>query len=282
MKASISPQLDAHFGRSSTTVASCVRFTRTDLNVYTFTGLDRKLKIAGVDYLPRIDAPSATAAKLGLSVDQLDVSGVIDSVLVTDDDLIAGRWHFAAVDLFEVNYADLSQGIHTIGAYVLGRVRMEGPAYRAEVLGLTHLLQQRIGRMLTPTCEWNVFDANCGVDVNTFPNAKHTGAVTQVDTIWQFRDSSISQATGWFDGGRLTWLDGPNAGLSMEVKSQDATLDTVMLRQAMPFQMANGDNYEMTAGCDKTRPTCRDKYNNRRRYGGAAELPGSDRIFSGQ
>lgn len=279
---SVSPQLDAHFGAVATTVASCVRFTRTDLNVYAFTSLDVPLTISGVKYLAGIDSPSSVYARLGLSTDNLDVSGVIDSVLVTDDDLIAGRWHFAAVEVFEVNYADLSQGVHAISSGVLGRVRMEGPTYRAEVLGLTHLMQQRIGRMATPTCHWDVFDANCGLDVNTFPNAKHTGTVTQVDTVWQFRDASIGQPTGWFDGGKLTWLNGPNAGLSMEVKQYDATLDTVVLRQAMPFAVAIGHGYEMSAGCDKTRTTCRDKYNNRKRFGGLAELPGTDRILSGQ
>lgn len=277
----ITSQLDAHFGGTSTTVATCLRFTRTDLEEFAFTSLDAPLTIDGVTYSPSIDAPSTASARLGLSVDNLDVSGVIDSVQVTDDDLVSGRWHFAAVDLFEVNYADLSQGVHTIGSGHLGRVRLEGLIYRAEVLGLTHLLKQRIGRIAMPTCEWNLGDSKCGINLNTFPNGKVSGSITQIDSIWQFRDSALTWATGWSDGGLLTWTTGPNAGLAMEVKSYDGTLKAVVLRQAMPFQWGIGDQYEMTAGCDKTRPTCRDKYDNRRRYGGLAEMPGTDRILSG-
>lgn len=277
----ITPQLDAHFAGTTTTVATCIRFTRTDLNVYAFTSLDSPLTVGGITYVPSIDAPSTAYARLGLSVDNLDVSGVIDSVQVTDDDLMAGRWHFAAVELFEVNYADLSQGVHTIGSGNLGRVKVEGPIYRAEVLGLTHLLKQRIGRIAMPTCDWNLGDSRCGIDLDTFPNGKVTGTITQVDSIWQFRDSALTWATGWSNGGLLTWTSGPNIGLSMEVKSYDGTLKAVMLRQAMPYQWSIGDAYEMQAGCDKTRATCRTKFNNRRRFGGLAEMPGTDRILSG-
>jgi len=278
---SISAQLDAHFAAPVTTVATCILFTRTDLNVYAFTSLDTPLTISGVQYVPSIDAPSTAYARLGLSTDNLDVSGVIDSVQVTDDDLIAGRWHFAEVELFEVNYADLSQGVHPIGSGNLGRVRVLGSIYYAEVLGLTHLLKQRIGRIAMPNCDWNLGDEHCGIDLDTFPDGEGTGAITQVDSIWQFRDSSLSLPTGWIDGGLITWTGGPNAGLSMEVKTYDAATKAVVLRQAMPFQWALTHPYVWQAGCDKTRQTCRIKYNNRRRYGGLAELPGTDRVLSG-
>lgn len=66
--------------------------------------------------------------------------------------------------------------------------------------------------------------------------------------------------TGFFDYGIITMDSGLNTGFSREVKSYVPGQWT--LQEPFPYAVAIGDAYTMTPGCDKTLPTCRDRYSN--------------------
>lgn len=66
--------------------------------------------------------------------------------------------------------------------------------------------------------------------------------------------------TGFFDYGVITMTSGLNTGLSKEVKSYVPGQWT--LYEPFPYDVAIGDAYSMTPGCDKTEPTCFTKYDN--------------------
>lgn len=81
--------------------------------------------------------------------------------------------------------------------------------------------------------------------------------------------------SGWFDYGLFTATSGLNIDRSMEVKSYVPGQWTLQL--PMPYVMAIGDTYTMTAGDNKTYSTCRNKFNNALNFGGFPFVPGQDR-----
>ncbi|CAJ3065672.1 Uncharacterized conserved protein [Burkholderia pseudomallei] len=85
---------------------------------------------------------------------------------------------------------------------------------------------------------------------------------------------------GYFAYGKVTWLTGQNAGFSMEVKS--FAPGVVTLAMAMPYPIAVGDTYTITAGCDKTIGTCSARYNNILHFRGEPYIPGPDILLSPQ
>jgi uncharacterized phage protein (TIGR02218 family) len=85
-------------------------------------------------------------------------------------------------------------------------------------------------------------------------------------------------ADALFSAGALTWTSGANAGLSIEIKQhrQVAGHAQLTLWQAMPQEIAPGDAFTVTAGCDKSFATCRARFANTDNFRGFPQIPGND------
>ncbi len=109
---SVSPELAAHLDGEVTTLATCWRLERTDGWVRGFTDHDQPLVIDGLTYVAATGfLPSAIKSGADLSVDNLDVEGFLDDEALTAEDLSAGLFDGAKIDIFLVNWADLSQPV---------------------------------------------------------------------------------------------------------------------------------------------------------------------------
>lgn len=278
---SISVALQAHLALEVTTLATCWLVTRRDGRVFAFTDCDTDLTVSGVTYAAATGyTASAIQSSVTSAVDNLEVQGALDSSAITETDLVAGLWDFAEIEIFQVNYLDVSMGILRLRKGNLGEVRAGLGVFVAELRGLLQRLQQSFGRTVTPTCNADLGDARCGVDLLTFPDGKVSGTLTAVDSNRQFTDSTLGQATGWFAAGVITFTAGANAGLSAEVKTFTSG-GIVLTRQPFPFTVAVGDAYTMTAGCDKTLATCKAKFDKVINYRGFPDVPGISRVMSG-
>jgi uncharacterized phage protein (TIGR02218 family) len=136
--------LQAHLDTGTTTLAWCWRITRADDAGFGFTDHDRDLAFDGTVFEA---ATGFTASEikdaLGLAVDNLEVSSALRSDRLNEDDLAAGLYDDAAVEIWRVNWADTDSRV-LMRSGSLGEVRRSGAAFTAEVRGLAHYLQQRI------------------------------------------------------------------------------------------------------------------------------------------
>lgn len=87
---------------------------------------------------------------------------------------------------------------------------------------------------------------------------------------------------GYFDGGKITFTSGANAGRSMEVKAYVPGL--LVLAMPMPYPLAVGDAYSLTPGCGRRIiEDCVGVYNNAINFDGEPCRPGTDDLYrSGQ
>jgi hypothetical protein len=81
----------------------------------------------------------------------------------------------------------------------------------------------------------------------------------------------------YYTNGIVTWLTGANAGLRMEVKAY--SVGRVELFQSMPFTIALGDTYTITAGCDHQLTTCKNRFNNVINFRGEPHVSGNDALL---
>ncbi|MBC8050879.1 MAG: DUF2163 domain-containing protein, partial [Chitinophagales bacterium] len=222
---------------------------------------------------------SATEIKdgVGLSVDNLDVSGALSSAHLNEDDLAAGVFDDARVEIWRVRW-DAPQDRVLMRSGSLGEVRRQGAAFTAEVRGLAHYLSQETGRTYQYACDAALGDFRCGVDL-TAPTYRGTGAVLSAEG-HRMTVSGLGGAfeAGWFSGGLLTWTDGANTGRSMEVRTHLG--DVIELWQTMAAPVAAGDAFLVTAGCDKTFPTCRAKFGNGVNFRGFPHMPGNGYVMA--
>lgn len=275
----ISAGLLAHFQGDATTLATCAKITRLDSTVYGFTEHDTALTIGGVTYqsLTGIQATSVESQS-GLNVDQLDVQGMLNSLGVDEADIVAGRWDFAAIRVFLVNWADLTMGDYKLRRGMLGQISITN-SYVAEMRGITQWLQQTIGELYSPSCKADLFDNRCKVNRAAYTFSGTVGTVTNPQRAWL--DAGLTQADEYFTSGKMTWLTGANADLSMEVKTY--WTGAVSLQEPMPYVIVPGDTYSIEAGCLKryVEDCGPAKFDNQDNFRGFPYLPGIDVVLRG-
>ena len=166
MKAT-STALAAHLAGPVTTLATCWRITRADGTEFFFTDHDRDLSFEGNVYKASSGySRTAIANDSSLSVDNLDIEGVFDSVAITEEELRAGLFDQAEVRIFLVNWADPSMGSLRMRRGWFGEVTLsEQGIFRTELRGMTQALSQRIGELYSPECRADLGDHRCKVPI---------------------------------------------------------------------------------------------------------------------
>ena len=271
----ISTALDLHLQSEVTTLATCWKLTRTDSTIMGFTDFDQDLVISGVTYKASTGfSPTNVSSSDTLAVDNLDVEGMLASGSITDIDIIAGRYDFAEIEIFMVNWADLTQGTLPLRRGWLGEVTLKHHQFVAEVRGLTQRLSASVGQVYSPSCRAQFGDAKCGVN-KTLHTV--TGSITTVVSNQSFKDMSRTEPSGTFTYGLISFTSGLCNGLSSEVK--EYSTGSVILSTAMPYNLSLSDTYSLVKGCDKTFATCKGTYNNSLNFRGEPHVPGMDRML---
>ena len=274
--------MQAHLGSGATTLAWCWRLTRADGTRFGFTDHDRDLAFDGTDFEAGSGfTGSEIKQSLGLSIDNLDASGALNSQRLNEGDLAAGLFDDARVEIWRVNWAETAQRV-LIMAGSVGEVKRGEGAFTAELRSLAHYLSQEKGRIFQYACDATLGNISCGVDLSASAFSA-TGTVTGADTAYLFRASGLeSFAADWCVGGLVTWTRGANAGRVMEVKRHDpvGAEAEIELWRSMASPIAAGDSFTITAGCDKTFATCQAKFGNAVNFRGCPHIPGNRYVVS--
>jgi len=274
----LSPAYIAHLNGTTTELCTCWKITRRDAVVLGFTDHPSDLVIGGLTYQAALGyTASDVRASADLAVDNLNLQGFIDSPSITEPDLMAGRWDFAEVEIFEVITSNLSAGVRRLRRGRIGEVSLGRTVFEAELRGLAQAFTQQLCELTSPTCRAALGDTRCKVALGPITV---TGTVTSVTSRRVWTDSTRAEAAGWFTFGKLTWTTGANVGYSMEVKTH-AGGGVMTLALPMPYAIAIGDAYSLVPGCDKLLATCIGKFANVLNFRGEPHLPGQDAILRG-
>ncbi len=263
----------AHIAGEVTTLATCWSIARRDgVHLY-LTDHDRDIVVEGHSYkaVSGIN-PSAVTSVSGLAVDNLELEGILSSMLVDEADILAGTFDHAEISVFLVNYENPADGTLMLKTGWLGEVTLRGGQFVAEVRGLSSRLQQVIGEVYTPTCRAKLGDARCKLALTPV-----SATVTAVESNFAFTAASLTQPNDYFSHGLVTFLSGANAGSSMEVREFSNGRFSLFLPLA--GTIAIGDMFQALAGCDKLFDTCANRFNNAVNFRGEPHVPGTDKIL---
>lgn len=274
----IPTDLAAHLDAGVTTLCRCFRIERADGVVLGFTDHDRPIAFGDVSYEPEagLDATEETGAT-GFAIGGGEVAGALTSERIDATDLAAGRYDHAEVRVYLVNWTTPAERL-LLRAGRIGEVTREDGAFRAEIRGPAAALDETRGRFFRHTCDADLGDARCGVDLGD-PEFRGTGTVAVAIDRRRFTASGLGGfARRWFARGRLAWTSGANIDLAAEVRShlKEGGTVTIELWQPMPEAIVAGDGFVVTAGCDKLFSTCRTKFANGESFRGFPHMPGND------
>lgn len=253
-----------------TTSAFCWRVARRDGVVMGFTSHDRDIEVDGLTYRAAPGMrPSAVTLSAGFEAGALEVEGALTSGAIRGEDLMAGRWDGASVELFQVDWTAPSERV-AIMRGTIGEVSMRGAAFEAELKGAAAVLDRPATEQTSPTCRAGFGDRRCRVDM---AGRTRMARVTGVPAEERIAVAGLP-ADNDYGRGRVRWIDGANSGLVSEIAWSDG--DAIVLREAPPFVAGPGDLVEIAQGCDKRLETCIGRFGNAANFRGEPHLPGLD------
>lgn len=262
--------------QSTLSVATLVRITRTGGTVSGYTDHDIDIVWNGTTFRALGGyVPSAISTSAGLNVDNLAIEGPF-TIYLAKADLIAGLYDFCDIDVYQIDYFDLTGGVIVLQSGKIGETTLKDYGFSAQFRSKVDLLQQQIGEVTSPTCKAALGDSRCGITIAEWTETGTVSAVTSdkefeatvdspyaVVTAGNAADGDV-EADGWFNGGRLTWTAGDNDGLAMECNTQTyaAGVFSFTLFLDMPYDISVGDTFSVYAGCPRILSTCLGKFNN--------------------
>lgn len=279
----MNPNLQAHLNSHTTTTCHLWAIIRSDGVRLGFTDHDVDLVFQGDLY--RADSglgASAFQRSSGLAVDNSEARGILTSDTISEADLNAGRFDGARVQVWRVNWADLSAA-QMIFHGSLGQVTRRGLDFGAELRGLTEPLNQPLGRCYSRDCQAVLGEQSCGFDT-TQPGYFALCPVMEIAEGGRRLRVEIGTdyAPGWFTGGKLTLLDGAGAGLTGMMRSDRMSKGQrwIELWQSFGAEIQPRDQIRLIAGCDRRAETCRLKFGNLSNFQGFPLMPTEDWLTS--
>lgn len=215
--------------------------------------------------------PSAIRRTAGFDPDSAEVEGALTHDSITQADLAAGRFDGAAVAIGIVDWETLERSVLYRGE--IGMVSEQAGAFKAELLSAKARLNADTVPRTSPTCRAQFCGPGCTLSAARFT---HEAVAAAFDTDENRVLFAGGPATSAMRGGSLRWIDGPHAGLAMEVV--DADDGGLMLDISLNPAPAPGTRVQLREGCDHTLATCHARFGNAANFQGEPFLPGNDLI----
>lgn len=270
--------LATHIATRCTTLATALKITRKDAQVFGFTTNAVDAPISGVTYKanPGLDVTDIVIAS-GAAVGNLELTTLNDGTLFTTADILAGVWRNADFIVFRYNWASIADGIDVLLVGTFGELLIKLNSISAELRDLRQYFQQNLGDASSKTCRARLGDSRCTKVLTAFT---YTGTVTGVSSNQVFRDSARTEAADWFSEGEITFTSGPNAGRLAKIKTHAAD-GTFTLALPLLGTVAVGNTYSVIAGCAKRLvEDCGTKFNNVLNFVGEPHRPLIDALTS--
>lgn len=274
--------LAAHLAGDATTLCTCWRVIRTDQVVLGFTDHDRDLSLLGTQFHAASGFSASDAeAQTGLAAPSSEVAGAFSSDVISEADLIAGRYDGARIEVYRVNWQDPSQYL-LLKVQEMGEVKRQTGQFTAELRSFTAKLNQEQGRTFGRRCDASLGDARCGVNMNV-PGRRVSATVVTMESGDRITVSGIEgYGDDHFRYGRLNVASGAEKGVVADIETSRASAGTTILSLWLPLDvaLAVGDRLTLSIGCDKSFATCRDVFANAANFRGFPHMPGSDFAYS--
>jgi uncharacterized phage protein (TIGR02218 family) len=257
------------FDRELDTVATFWRIYRRDGAALAFTSHDRNLTFGGLTHLAGPGMiPAAIRLTAELSNDSAEVQGALNHNSLREDELAAGLFDEAAIEIGAVDWTSLEH--HTLYTGQIGRIEDDQSQFSAELRSTKSLLEQDVVPRTSPTCRAEFCGIGCGLSAARFTSMQVLAAVDL--------EANRVRFTG-IDGeahvdGRLRFMGGPQTGVVFGIV--DAVGEWLVLDRPLVGGTAPGTRAELLEGCDHTVATCSARFGNAANFRGEPFLPGND------
>jgi len=261
-----------HLRSGVTTICYCWVVRRVDGTVTGFTDHDADVVVGDTLCLSTTGITTTRLSQsLGLAPNDVEIEGAIDDDQLTEDDILAGRYDNAAVELYLVNWSDSTEYELLIAGEFGDVTQGDGGKFQTSFLSNAFRLNQPTGETFQRTCNRELGDAGCGVDLSD-PSFRVDATVIGISGTAIAVLGLGGFADEWFALGTVQTESGATLGV------RNSNSSTVFLWEAPPVTIEIGDTLTVTAGCKLDAGTCVSKFNNIANFLGFNFMPGNDTL----
>ncbi len=137
----------------STTFATFIKITRKDGIIKAYTDTDTEVTISAVVYKPGASFKrTAVPSKSNIGINAFTLEGPLVASEISEDDVLAGRYDNAVVEVFMANYEAPADTPIQMSTGWLGESTRKDYQWTAEVRGLNQILENQILSLASSTC----------------------------------------------------------------------------------------------------------------------------------
>lgn len=246
------------YGKPGMSSCYLVRVRCKSGEVFGFTTLNRSFRFDDGSGLVVYSAsnelrPQNLQEEANLEVDNTDLIGWFDAAM--EALVLSGRFNMAEVTIYRVLYLKPALGFEVVAYGNVGEVEfaINGKSKRKiEFRSLKHQLQQTPNDLYSLTCRNEFGDERCKM-----PFVWEAGTITAVglSPYLNLTVAGIARPDGYFELGVVEFLDGDNAGATVEIESWTAA-GVIQLSFLTPFPMTGAVNVRLRRDCGKTAAEC--------------------------
>ena len=232
-----------------------------------FTSLDYPVTLDAhaLQFIPTAGLMPSTIETESGKPANFELSGVFEETGITESGLLAGKWNGAIIELWRMNFADLTMGEEVLFSGLISHFTDMQDSFRAELVGRTNRMDTNFGEMTSRICRrvktFTNFPGECGYNAAESGGFDNQRTVT-VDTVLSRLAIDFtgheSVPSDFYTNGKAECLTGDNEGLAREIQSGSVSggLLHIILKRAFPLAVAEDDTFELTVGCTGTLERC--------------------------
>ncbi|MEE4201062.1 DUF2163 domain-containing protein [Erythrobacter sp.] len=257
------------FDRELDTAATFWRVFRRDGIALGFTAHDRDLTFSGLTHRSAPGMmPTAIRMTSDLNEDSAGVEGALSHDAIREQDLAAGLFDGAAIEMGIVDWETHEH--HVLYAGTFGQIEHDRSGFSGELRSAKQMLEEDYVPRTSPTCRAEFCGRGCGLSA-----VRYTSRAVLIDVDYDRNAVAFAgiNADLYLDG-QVRFLDGPQTGAGFFVVGDEGRW--LMLDRPLREGLAIGTIAELREGCDHTLATCAARFDNAVNFRGEPFLPGND------
>lgn len=263
--------MPVYFASELEGVATFWRIFRRDGVTLGFTSHNRDLVFGSIRHRAAPGMrPSAIRLSSDLSADSAEVEGALTHYAISADDLSAGLFDAATIQIGAVNWEVLEYDVLYSGT--IGNIDNQRGEFSAELKSAKSALEQDLVPRTSPTCRAEFCGPQCGLSPVRYSSKI---VIEAIDHNLNTVTISGLTASNYIDG-QLRFLGGIQCGLTFGIIKAQGSVFT--LDRPIHENMSAGIAAQLREGCDHTLTTCDSRFQNSLNFRGEPYLPGNDLI----
>lgn len=235
-----------------------LKYTNADIDIGMFISSDIQLSRNGIRIVRgvQVDTLSLTVYYPPTSTFMRSLqNGALDGARVLIERAIMTTW------------GDISNGTVIMFSGRVANADFDRTTATINVKSDFELLNIKMPKNLyQPSCSHALYSTGCGVVKATFTKSYTISSGTT--TIF---NTNVVEASGVYDQGIILFTSGANNGVKRTVKYQSG--GTISIALPLSYAVSNGDTFQISQGCDKTKDICNSKFNNMANFRGFPYVP---------